>query len=50
MIQQVLTVAGGAWNELFSNINTCNGIIENGTAANLSDALLAEAYFFRAFD
>ena len=44
------TVAGGAWNELFSNINTCNGIIENGTAANLSDALLAEAYFFRAFD
>ena len=44
------TVAGGAWNEIFSNINTCNGIIENGTAANLSDALLAEAYFFRAFD
>ena len=44
------SVAGGAWNELFSNINTCNGIIENGTAANLSDALLAEAYFFRAFD
>ena len=44
------TVAGGAWSELFSNINTCNGIIENGTAANLSDALLAEAYFFRAFD
>ena len=44
------TVAGGAWNELFYNINTSNGIIENGTAANLSDALLAEAYFFRAFD
>ncbi len=44
------TVAGGAWGELFSNINTCNGIIENGTAAGMSDALLAEAYFFRAFD
>lgn len=27
------TVAGGAWGELFTNINTCNGIIENGTAA-----------------
>ena len=44
------TVAGGAWGELFANINTCNGIIENGTAAGFSDALLAEAYFFRAFD
>ncbi len=44
------TVAGGAWGELFANINTCNGIIENGTAAGMSDALLAEAYFFRAFD
>ena len=44
------TVAGGAWGELFANINTCNGLIENGTAAGLSDALLAEAYFFRAFD
>ena len=44
------TVAGGAWGELFTNINTCNGIIENGTAAGFSDALLAEAYFFRAFD
>ena len=44
------TVAGGAWGTLFANINTCNGIIENGAAAGIDDALLAEAYFFRAFD
>ena len=44
------TVAGGAWGTLFANINTCNGIIENGTEAGMDDALLAEAYFFRAFD
>ena len=44
------TVAGGAWGTLFANINTCSGIIENGAAAGIDDALLAEAYFFRAFD
>ena len=44
------TVAGGAWGTLFANINTCNGIIENGASAGIDDALLAEAYFFRAFD
>ncbi len=44
------TVAGGAWGTLFANINTASGIIENGAAAGISDALLAEAYFFRAFD
>ena len=38
------------WGTAFSNINTCNGVIENGTAAGMSPALLAEAYFFRAFD
>lgn len=38
------------WGTAFSNINTCNGVIENGTAAGMSAALLAEAYFFRAFD
>ena len=38
------------WGTAFSNINTCNGVIENGTAAEMSPALLAEAYFFRAFD
>ena len=44
------TVAGGAWGTLFANINTASGIIENGAAAGINDALLAEAYFFRAFD
>ena len=44
------TVAGGAWGTLFANINTCNGIIENGEAAGMDASLLAEAYFFRAFD
>ena len=44
------SVAGGAWDALFANINTANGIIENGPATGISDALLAEAFFFRAFD
>ena len=44
------SIAGGCWGEAFSNINTCSGIIENGAAAGMDDALLAEAYFFRAFD
>ena len=44
------TVAGGAWGTLFANINTASGVIENGEAAGISPALLAEAYFFRAFD
>jgi len=38
------------WGTAFANINTANGIIENGASAGISDALLAEAYFFRAFD
>ena len=44
------SVAGGAWGTLFANINTASGIIENGTAAGMDASLLAEAYFFRAFD
>ena len=44
------SVAGGAWGTLFANINTASGIIENGATAGIDDALLAEAYFFRAFD
>ena len=44
------TVAGGAWGTLFANINTASGIIENGAEAGIDPALLAEAYFFRAFD
>jgi hypothetical protein len=39
------------WGICFSNINTASGIIENASAAgNISDALIAEARFFRAFD
>ena len=44
------SVAGGAWGTLFANINTCSGVIENGETAGIDPALLAEAYFFRAFD
>ncbi len=44
------SIAGGCWGTAFANINTCSGIIENGAAAGIDDALLAEAYFFRAFD
>ena len=35
------TVAGGAWGTLFSNINTCSGVIENGEASGMDAALLA---------
>ena len=42
--------AGNLWGTAFANINTANGIIENGAAAGISESLLAEAYFFRAFD
>ena len=35
----------------FSNINTASGVIENAAAVGtISDALIAEARFFRAFD
>jgi hypothetical protein len=44
------TIAGGCWGEAFACINTASGIIENGAEAGIDDALLAEAYFFRAFD
>ena len=44
------TIAGGCWGTAFANINTASGIIENGAAAGIDDALLAEAHFFRAFD
>ena len=49
-VKSTSTVAGGAWGTLFANINTCNGVIENGEAAGMDGSLLAEAYFFRAFD
>lgn len=42
--------ADALWGGCFSNINTASGIIENAEAVKLSPALIAEAYFFRAFD
>lgn len=39
------------WGTCFSNINTASGIIENAAAVGtISNALIAEARFFRAFD
>jgi starch-binding outer membrane protein, SusD/RagB family len=38
------------WNAAFPNINTANGVIEYGAEVGVSDALIAEALFFRAFD
>ncbi len=39
------------WGTAFSNINTASGIIENAIAVGtISNALVAEARFFRAFD
>lgn len=38
------------WGACFSNINTASGIIENAAAVGISNALIAEARFFRAFD
>ncbi len=41
---------GGVWG-VFPNINTASGIIENAEAVGtISNALIAEARFFRAFD
>jgi hypothetical protein len=37
------------WQYPFSFINTCNGIIEYGTAAGLDQGLIAEAYFLRGY-
>lgn len=39
------------WGTAFSNINTASGIIENAQeAGTIAASLIAEAYFFRAFD
>ena len=38
------------WGQAFANINTASGVIENGEKAGIDGSLLAEAYFFRAFD
>lgn len=38
------------WGAAFSNINTCNGVIENAEPVGIDPSLVAEARFFRAFD
>ncbi len=38
------------WGTAFSNINTANGVIENGAEVGIGEALISEARFFRAFD
>lgn len=38
------------WGTAFTYINNASGVIENGEAAGIDASLLAEAYFFRAFD
>ncbi|MDA6068365.1 RagB/SusD family nutrient uptake outer membrane protein [Flavobacterium sp. AC] len=41
----------GLWTSTFPNINTASGIIENAAAVGtISEGLIAEARFFRAFD
>lgn len=42
--------AGLVWFNTFPYINTASGVIENATTAGVSNALIAEARFFRAFD
>lgn len=38
------------WGAAYLNINTASGIIENASEVGISDALIGEARFFRAFD
>lgn len=38
------------WNSVFPYINTANGIIEKGPNFGISESLVSEARFFRAFD
>jgi hypothetical protein len=38
------------WSTAFPNINNASGIIENAVVLGMSEALIAEARFFRAFD
>lgn len=41
----------GIWNLVYTNINTCSGVIENAvTVPSIPASLIAEARFFRAFD
>ena len=38
------------WGTAFSNINTANGVLENGAEVGVNESLVSEARFFRAFD
>lgn len=38
------------WGTAFSNINTANGVIENGAEVGVNESLVSESRFFRAFD
>lgn len=38
------------WGTAFSNINTANGVMENGAEVGVNESLVSEARFFRAFD
>ena len=38
------------WGTAFSNINTANGVIENGAEVGVNESLVSEDRFFRAFD
>ena len=38
------------WGTAFSNINTANGVIENGAEVGVNESLVSEARFFRGFD
>lgn len=42
--------ASNLWFNAFPNINTANGVIENASQVGISEALISEARFFRAFD
>lgn len=42
--------ASNLWSNAFPNINTANGIIENASEVGISETLISEARFFRAFD
>ncbi len=41
---------GSIWDNTFPFINTASGIIENAAAVGISESLVSEARFFRAFD
>ena len=42
--------ASMVWSAVFPYINTANGIIQNGAGVGISESLVSEARFFRAFD